>query len=247
MMNRIVVTLISVLAIALPAKAQRADSLGLCTGEDFRVTQLIAPVVLVAGGTFAAFNPWFQDTVNGNVRDYVVERNFPRTHVDDVMAGIAPAAFLGLGWTGVAHRHIGRERAALLATSSALQCAMVYGLKYGAKVMRPDNSKANSFPSQHTAFAFMGAELMRIEYGPWWGLGAYALAAATAAMRVYNNRHWVSDLIGGAGVGILSAQAAYWLLPLERRLFGWDASCRQMALVPYASPGAAGMAFSLVF
>jgi len=246
MMNRIVVTLISVLAIALPAKAQRADSLGICHSEEFRVTQLIAPAVLIAGGTFATYNPWFRSNVNEPVRDYVLEKGFSRSYVDYLMSGLAPAAYLGIGWTWLQHSHSGKERAAVLATATAIQCAMEYGIKFSTKIMRPDNSTATSFPSQHTAFAFMGAELMRIEYGPWWGIGAYSLAAATAIMRIYNNRHWVSDLIGGAGVGILSAQAAYWLLSLERRLFNWDSECTA-ALVPYAAPGTAGMALSIVF
>jgi len=245
MTKHIVLTLISVLAIALPAKAQRADSLGICRSEEFRVTQLIAPAVLIGGGVFATYNPWFRTNVNEASRDYVVAQNFQRSYLDDIMSGAIPAAYFGLGWTGISHSHAGCERAAVLATASALQCAMVYGIKYSTKVMRPDNTTANSFPSQHTAFAFMGAELMRIEYGIWWGLGAYTMATATAMLRVYNNRHWVSDLLGGAGIGILSAQAAYWLLPLERRLFNWESTCT--ALVPYAAPGAAGLSLSIVF
>ena len=54
---------------------------------------------------------------------------------------------------------------------------------------------------------------------PGWGVGAYAVATATALMRIYNDRHWTSDLLGGAALGILSADIAYWLLPWERRLF----------------------------
>ena len=32
-------------------------------------------------------------------------------------------------------------------------------------------------------------------------------------MRMYNNRHWASDVLAGAGVGILSASLTYWLAP----------------------------------
>ena len=52
------------------------------------------------------------------------------------------------------------------------------------------------------------------------------MAVATSALRVYNNHHWLSDVIAGAGVGILSARIGYWLLPYTRRamhrLTGWD-------------------------
>ena len=36
---------------------------------------------------------------------------------------------------------------------------------------------------------------------------------------MYNNRHWLTDVIAGAGVGILSAQAAYWLYPVITETF----------------------------
>ena len=75
----------------------------------------------------------------------------------------------------------------------------------------------------------MGAELVRIEYGedyPWLAVGAYTIATATGALRVYNNHHWLSDVVAGAGVGILSARIGYWLLPYTKRamhrITGWD-------------------------
>ena len=60
---------------------------------------------------------------------------------------------------------------------------------------------------------------MRKEYG--WGVGsaAYAVAVATGVLRVYNNKHWCNDVLAGAGIGILSANVAYWLYPLEKKLF----------------------------
>ena len=121
-------------------------------------------------------------------------------------------------------------------------------LKYTVCEMRPDGSRRNSFPSGHSATAFMGAELIRIEYGPWWGLGAYTAATTVALLRVYNCRHWFNDLLGGAAVGVLSAHVGYWLLPLERRLvdrlFGFSISSRpghagSIALLPFAAPAPA--------
>lgn len=35
------------------------------------------------------------------------------------------------------------------------------------------------------------------------------MATATGIMRVLNNRHWVSDVLSGAGIGILSGEIAY--------------------------------------
>ena len=67
-------------------------------------------------------------------------------------------------------------------------------------------------PSGHTATAFAGAELLRLEYkevSPWYGFAGYVVATATGTLRVLNNRHWVSDVVAGAGFGILSARLSY--------------------------------------
>ena len=90
---------------------------------------------------------------------------------------------------------------------------------------------------------------MRMEYGNAWGLGAYTIAATVGILRMYNNRHWLNDVLAGAGIGILSAKAALWLLPLEKRLLGWNKrpSSPTMALVPMASPGFYGLSVAASF
>lgn len=42
---------------------------------------------------------------------------------------------------------------------------IVLSVKSVVQRMRPDGSTANSFPSGHTATAFLGAELFNLEYG----------------------------------------------------------------------------------
>ena len=79
--------------------------------------------------------------------------------------------------------------------------------------MRPDGTSANSWPSGHTATAFVGATILHKEYGltrsPWFSVLGYGTATATGVMRVLNNRHWISDVLSGAGIGIMSAELAY--------------------------------------
>ena len=43
----------------------------------------------------------------------------------------------------------------------------------------------------------------------WYGIGAYTIATGVAALRMLNDRHWESDVISGAGFGILSAHLGY--------------------------------------
>ena len=71
-----------------------------------------------------------------------------------------------------------------------------------------------SFPSGHTATAFMTATMLSKEYGhlsPWVGIGAYSVATTTGLMRVVHNKHWLSDVLTGAGIGIISTELGYWV------------------------------------
>jgi membrane-associated phospholipid phosphatase len=99
----------------------------------------------------------------------------------------------------------------------------VFPVKSFTAENRPDGSNRLSFPSGHTACAFMSAEFLRQEYkdvSPWYGIAGYAAAAGTGFLRMYNNKHWLSDVVAGAGVGIISTRLSYWIYPvIKKKLF----------------------------
>ena len=104
------------------------------------------------------------------------------------------------------------NRTLLLAKAELLNSLITTGLKSSTKIMRPDNSADNSFPSGHTSQAFVAATFMHFEYGEksiWYSVGAYTVATATGVLRVLNNRHWITDVVVGAGIGTLSTVAVY--------------------------------------
>jgi len=87
---------------------------------------------------------------------------------------------------------------------------------------RPDYSNNRSFPSGHTETAFVSAEFLHQEYkngSVWISIGGYSVATFVGIARVYNNKHWVSDVVAGAGIGILSTKAMYWTYPHLQKLF----------------------------
>ena len=180
------------------------------TEHKFKAKQLIVPGALItAGAVGIAFHDKLGNWDEGH-----------HTSVDDYIQYAPVAANLFLGCLGVKHKHNFVDRVMISATAYAVEVALVNGLKYTVREPRPGaENERNSFPSGHTATAFTGAELVRKEYG--WGIGsaAYAVAIATGALRIYNNRHWCNDVLAGAGIGILSANVAYWLYPLEKKLF----------------------------
>ena len=171
-------------------------------------------------------------------------------HGDDYLQYLPVVANVGLGVAGVKSKYDFRERLVMTATSYAVMGMIVNGLKYTIREPRPDTGAHNSFPSGHTATAFMGAELVRIEYGTGIGIAAYGIATGVGFLRLYNDRHWLNDVIAGCGIGILSAQIARLLLPWERNLLGWNKhSERTLAIMPTydVRHNTAGVGLALLF
>lgn len=141
-----------------------------------------------------------------------------KTGIDDYSQFFGPAMVVGLKLGGYEGRSDWPRLLASAGMSYGIMALLVNGIKYTAKEMRPDGSSANSWPSGHTATAFVGATLLHKEYGltrsPWFSVAGYGVAAATGVMRVLNNRHWVSDVMSGAGIGIMSAELGYALCNL---------------------------------
>ena len=215
------------------------------TTTEFHVKQLILPASLAAVGTFGCFSSWGK-SVSRDVRDNVAEwRNGHYVRIDDYIQYLPVVSNLGLSLLGAKAKHGYLERVMLTATAYAAMGIMVNAVKWTVDEQRPDSPALNSFPSGHTATAFMGAELVRMEYkdaSPLYGIGAYTVACGVAFLRVYNERHWCGDVLTGAGIGILSTRIAYWLLPVERKLLGLDRRKQRLdlAIVPsynYATRG----------
>jgi membrane-associated phospholipid phosphatase len=68
-----------------------------------------------------------------------------------------------------------------------------------------------SMPSGHTSGAFAAAAAGASEIGHWWpkhrtlaAIGLYSAAGLVGISRMYNNKHWASDVVVGAGIGAFS-------------------------------------------
>jgi membrane-associated phospholipid phosphatase len=216
----------------------------------FRATQLIAPAALVGLGATGLFVEPVREW-NRDIRAPFIGN--PRHGFDDYVQYAPFIAPYILKLSGVKSRHNYGEYTILLATSALSMGIMVNALKYSARELRPDGSAYNSWPSGHTATAFMGAELLRAEFwdtAPWIGIAGYAVAATVGYMRVWHNRHWTTDVLAGAGIGILSVRIAYWTFPTMQRLFfgsGHKKSDSYISAVPYYTGTQLGTSLSLCF
>ena len=141
-----------------------------------------------------------------------------RTHLDDYLQYVGPVTTIGMKLGGYEGRSDWPRLIAGTALSYGIMAGLVNTIKYSTREMRPDGTSANSWPSGHTATAFVGATILHKEYGlthsPWFSVLGYGTATATGVMRVLNNRHWISDVLSGAGIGIISGELAYALCDL---------------------------------
>lgn len=215
----------------------------------FRPLQLAVPAALIGVGVIGLESDWLKYQ-NNEIRDELQENIDRRLTVDDFSQYAPAAAIYGLNLFGVKGRHDVADQTIILGTAYALMGLTVGSVKTLTKVERPDGSARNSFPSGHTATAFVGAEMLRREYwdvSPWIGIAGYAVAAGTGFFRMYNNRHWLTDVIAGAGIGILSVETAYWLYPTVTRALFPKRYRSNVSLSPFASPQGKGLSCRIVF
>ncbi len=207
----------------------------------FEWRQTILPVSLIGVGA-VALAPSFIRTGSRNITNSVIDirGNNKRLEFDDYIQYLPVASSLMLGCASVKAKHSFRDRVLIIATSYTTLAVLTNIPKFCIDEKRPEFAGYNSFPSGHTATVFMGAELVRIEYGGWYGISAYTIAAGVGFMRMYNGRHWLHDVVVGAGVGILSARVGEWSCQLWQKIFQKRGKENNLVFTPVASPANGG-------
>lgn len=219
--------------------------------HEFHLKQLVAPVALIGIGAVGTAIDDFKEI------DFGLRKHHDGGFVaEDITQYVPSAAFYALKLSGVKSAHNYRDATVILAASYCITAVATKLVKVAADVERPNGYDNKSFPSGHAAVAFMGAEFLRMEYkdaSPWIGIAGYAVATGTALARIRHNEHWFTDVLAGAGVGILGTKTAYWIYPhVQKLLFGkamerrGEQMCSFMGL-PYYNGESAGLSLALQF
>ncbi len=210
--RQIIFSLLITASLPLQMNAQTADTLVLrsqAPRHSFR--PFYTPTLLSIGGI----------VLNGNSREsfkneLVEERNeiIPRfkTRVDNYLQYSPLFIAYGLDALGIPSKTDLANRTAILVKGELAMITTVTLLKHLTHQLRPDGSSYTSFPSGHTAQAFAAATFLSEEYRdrfPWMPYAAYGTAATVGLLRMANNRHYISDVLLGAGIGILCQKGAY--------------------------------------
>ena len=212
----------------------------------FKYKQLIIPSVLIGYGVIGIESDGLI-MVNSGIKEEVNENIDEKFTIDDFSQYLPAASVYGLNAFGVKGKHNFKDRTIILGTSYLIMSASVLSLKSITKVERPDGSAFNSFPSGHTATAFAGAEFLWQEYKDvsfWYGISGYAIATGTGIFRMYNDRHWLTDVVAGAGIGILSTKIAYWINPfIQNKIFNSRESNGTSIIAPFYNGKQFGVGF----
>ena len=182
----------------------------------------IIPGAMIVYGFGAIENDGLEN-LNVEFKEEMTEYPHHKIHLDNYLQFAPAVAVYGLNAIGIKGKHNFRDRTMVYLISNIILNVSVSSIKRLSHQARPDGSDYFSFPPGHTAEAFASAEFLRMEYknvSPWYGIVGYAMAAGTGYLRMYNNKHWFSDVLTGAGIGIISTKLAYWLYPkIQHRLF----------------------------
>jgi PAP2 superfamily len=188
--------------------------------------------------------------VNEDLKEEIwTESPHKTVSIDSYLQFVPAAAVYGLNIIGIKGEHDFLDRTMIYALSNAIMGVSVYSLKYITHEQRPDGSNFNSFPSGHTAEAFLSAEFLRQEYknvSIWYGIGGYVVASSVAYLRLYNNKHWLNDVVAGAGFGIISTRLSYLFYPKIKKLFTHTPIQNSMVL-PYYQDKNVGFTFIHIF
>jgi membrane-associated phospholipid phosphatase len=171
-----------------------------------------------------------------------------KTNVEEYLRYAPALSVYALDLAGIKAKNGFIQRTILLGASQLVMSGVTLGLKNNLSSLRPDGSDFKSLPSGTAAQAFMAATFLHYEmrdYSPWIAVSGYALATVSSGMRIAANKHWLGDVLIGAGIGMLSTHLIYWLLEspanqwVKKSIF--KNKDTQMSFVPAVSHETVGM------
>ena len=178
-------------------------------GQDFKYLPSKENAYWAAGGGVLALAV---HPVDDNVNAYFLDAS------SGVKNFFKPGAVLGQSYTLFAaagtvyfigragdHPHVSHTGMDLIRALIVSE-AIVETLKYTTRRERPDGSGKSSFPSGHAADTFAFATALERHLNWKFFVPAYVFSSYVAMSRLPANRHWLSDVVFGSAVGIISGR-----------------------------------------
>ena len=174
----------------------------------------ILPTAFIGAGILVN-NSQFEQDLQENLRNSVGD-DF-NSDMDDYFQYVPIAELYIADILGVKSRNHWFDQTKYLLISNLFTSSITHGLKRLTLKTRP-NGSPYSFPSEHSTFAFTNATVLFNEFNetaPILAYSGYAFATTTGVFRMLNNKHWLSDVLVGAGIGILVTELVYYFEPFK--------------------------------
>ena len=175
---------------------------------------LIAPgILLLYGGLKPFINaiPKLDSEIKNNIY-----QNYPNFHTsaENYLMWAPSASVYVLDAFKVKTSHNFHEHLILDAGSILITGGLGYGMRIISEHIKAYKSPDTKFPSGHTANAFRGAEILHQELkgtNKLLSYSGYLVATGVGLLRMYNKEHLLTEVVTGAGLGIISTKLTYWL------------------------------------
>jgi hypothetical protein len=207
-------------------------------------SKLIIPLSLISTGLIVNKST-FEKSVNSDIIDYVGPNYY--FGIDDYTQHIPFIEMYIADIAGVEAKNHWFDQTKYLLISNIISSGTTLTLKKLTKKQRPVGAD-DSFPSGHTTEAFTNATVLYNEFSQTSDILAYsgyAFAVTTGAFRMINNRHWLSDVLVGAGIGMLATELVYYIEPFKD--FNPFIDTDNITLIPSYNNSEYGLYFSYKF
>lgn len=254
--KKVIIPAVKSPAVVMPDKDPEKDSLSVIpqirqvaaqTEKPSFLKQVATPVSLITAGTLLSATA-FEVSMNKNIRNAV--GNDFHTKIDDYTRYVPIVQLYAADILGVKAKNHWFDQTKNLAISLIITDFITNALKDNINKMRPNESMGSqSFPSAHTSQAFTTATVLYEEFkdsSPLLAYSGFAIAGATGMMRMMNNAHWFSDVMVGAGIGILVTKLVYMFDPIIK----WNPFLKknkELTILPQVSGNQYGMYVGYTF
>lgn len=178
------------------------------------LNESILPISLIGVG-FIINKSKFDKTFQKDIRNSF--GNNYNTNVEDYLTFAPMAQMYIADLAGVKSKNNWFDQSKYLFISNLFSVGITQLIKKSNQKLRP-NGEADSFPSGHTTIAFTNATVLYHEFhnsSPILAYSGYAFATTVGFFRMANNRHYLSDVLVGAGIGIAVTNLVYYFKPLK--------------------------------
>jgi membrane-associated phospholipid phosphatase len=217
-MNRNKALLVLFIILHLTAKAQ-VDSIPKIVQQKNKswIKQSIVPLTLIGTGLFINYSSGtfskenIQDGINDAFPDF-------STNADDFLMFVPALTMYTADLLKVESKNDAFTQTKYLLISGIVTNIVTFGIKHLSNETRPNGEDELSLPSGHTSNAFVMATVLFHEFKdtkPVLAYSGFVFASATGVLRVLNNEHWTSDVLVGAGIGIIITDLVYRFEPLK--------------------------------